>query len=35
MHCCQASLPLTMAEYEDLPDRDGIIPGRAMYAYEC
>jgi hypothetical protein len=35
MHCCQASLPLTMAEYEALPDRDGIISDRAMDAYEC
>lgn len=35
MHCCQASLPLNMAKYEALPDRDGIIPDRAMDAYEC
>jgi hypothetical protein len=35
MHCCQASLPLTTAEYQDLPDDDGIIPDRAMDAYEC
>jgi hypothetical protein len=35
MHCCQASLPLTTAEYADLPDDDGIILDRAMDAYDC
>ena len=35
MHHCQSSLPLTMAEYDALPDRDGIISDRAMDAFEC
>lgn len=35
MHHCQYPIPLTMIEYEALPDDDGIIPDCAMHAYEC
>jgi hypothetical protein len=35
MHHCQHPLPLTMGEYESLPDVDGIIPDRAMDAFDC
>jgi hypothetical protein len=35
MHHCQHSSPLTTAEYEALPDKDGIIPDCAMEAFEC
>lgn len=35
MHHCQHSLPLTMAQYEALPEKDGIIPDSAMDAFEC
>lgn len=35
MHHCQHPLPLTMAEYDALPEEDGIIPDRAMAAFDC
>ena len=35
MQHCQHPLPLSMAEYEALPDRDGIISDRAMDTFEC
>lgn len=35
MHHCQHPLPLTMAEYEALPEKDGMIPDHAMDAFEC
>jgi len=35
MHHRQHSLPVTMAQYEALPEKDGIISDRAMDAFEC
>ena len=35
MHHCQHPVPLTMAEYDALPDKDGIIPDWAMDAFQC
>lgn len=35
MHDCEHPMTLSIAEYAALPDDHGIIPDRAMDAYEC
>lgn len=36
MHCCEHSLPLSMAQYLNLPAENGIIPDHVLdAAYTC